>query len=131
MDKLSQMLDVLGQWPDPPGEWATGPRKAEHWYSENAEQSETQSPGSLERVVSEERILQLSNDLNEGIESGSIKEWRAVALYFRTELDKLTPPRSSLAALTIAEKMRSQAMLEIAAWVKAQSDSELKGFYES
>lgn len=30
--KLSAALDTLDQWPDPLGESATGPRKAEYWY---------------------------------------------------------------------------------------------------
>jgi len=30
--RLSAALDVLDKWPDPSGESATGPRKAEFWY---------------------------------------------------------------------------------------------------
>lgn len=72
---------------------------------------------------SEERILQLSNDVSEGIASGNVREWRAVALYFRNLFDKqhqsIGALRMSLAALTISEEMRTHAVREIAAWVKA------------
>ena len=80
----------------------------------------------VQRMVSrcsEERILQLSNDVSEGIASGNVREWRAVALYFRNLFDKqhqsIGALRMSLAALTISEEMRTHAVREIAAWVKA------------
>lgn len=68
---------------------------------------------------SEERILKLSNDVSENMASGTVGEWRAVALYFRNELDKLYRVRMSLAALNIAEDMRACALREVAAWLKA------------
>lgn len=37
--------------------------------------------------ISEDRIAQLSNDLSEGIHSGTVAEWRKVALYFREKSD--------------------------------------------
>lgn len=37
--------------------------------------------------ISEERILQLSNDLSENLESGTVNEWRAVAQYFSGKLN--------------------------------------------
>lgn len=37
--------------------------------------------------IGENRILQLSNDLSENIQSGRVDEWRAVALYFRRRLE--------------------------------------------
>ncbi len=37
--------------------------------------------------ISEDRILQLSNDMSEDMASGTTAEWRAVALYFRNEVD--------------------------------------------
>lgn len=90
-------------------------------------QSEARA-SSLKRVVSrcsEERILQLSNDMSEGIESGTVKEWRAVALYFRNLFDKerqsVASLRMSLAALNISEEMRGHALREIAAWLNAQA----------
>ena len=72
----------------------------------------------------EERILQLSNDVSEGIASGSVREWRAVALYFRNLFDKerksVASLCMSLAALNISEEMRGHAMREITAWLKSQ-----------
>lgn len=72
---------------------------------------------------SEERILQLSNDLSEDMASGTIKEWRAVALYFRKCFDdqfqRTASLRNSLAAFHISEQMRASAKTEIFAWLKA------------
>ena len=83
---------------------------------------------SVQRLVSrcsEERILQLSNDGSEDIESGTVQEWRAVALYFRNLFDKerqsVGALRMSLAALNIAEGMRGHALREIAKWLKGEA----------
>lgn len=43
----------------------------------------------LVACISEERILQLSNDMSEDIRSGTVEEWRAVAKHFRTNHDRL------------------------------------------
>lgn len=74
-------------------------------------------------AISEERILQLSNDMSEGISSGTTKEWRAVAYYFRFKMDELknrtTSLHSTLAALNLSEQMRTMALQEVSAWLKA------------
>lgn len=74
-------------------------------------------------AISESRIIQLSNDMSEGISSGTTKEWRAVAYYFRFKMDELhnrtTSLHSTLAALTLSEEMRGCAMREISDWLKA------------
>lgn len=38
---LDAALSVLDDWPDPPGESATGPRKAEYWLSPNEKRGPT------------------------------------------------------------------------------------------
>lgn len=91
------------------------------------------SAGSLHGVlaaISEEQILQLSNDMSEGISSGTTKEWRAVAYYFRFKMDELhnrtASLHSTLAALNLSEQMRTMALQEVAAWLKA-ANAELSG----
>ena len=86
-------------------------------------------PNSLHGVlaaISEERILQLSNDMSEGISSGTTKEWRAVAYYFRFKMDQLhnrtASLHSTLAALNLSEQMRTMALQEVSAWLKAAND---------
>ena len=79
---------------------------------------------SLVCKCSKERILQLSNDLSEGVSSGDVREWRAVALYFRNLFDQHSGLRFSLAALTIAEEMRANAISEISKWVKEQRNTD-------
>lgn len=77
---------------------------------------------ALTASISEERILQLSNDLSENIASGSLKEWRSVALYFRKELDRsyndLNSMRPSIAAMTYGLDMVHFARQEMAQWLK-------------
>jgi hypothetical protein len=82
---------------------------------------------AVKRIVSclsEERILQLDNDLSEDIASGTVKDWRAVARYWRNQndhlLNNLNAIRPSLAALTIGWDCVSNARKEIAIWLKAQ-----------
>ena len=89
----------------------------------------TRSAGSLHGVlaaISEERILQLANDMSEGISSGATKEWRAVAYYFRMKMDEIhnrtASLHSTLAALQLSEQMRSMALQEVSAWLKAAND---------
>jgi len=41
------------------------------------------------KKLTEERILQMSNDLSEGdCDYGTVKEWQAVVLYFRNAYDR-------------------------------------------
>jgi hypothetical protein len=106
-----------------------GARKPMTMKTKKTKRTAAARADSLQRLVSrcsEERILQLSNDVSEGIGSGNVREWRAVALYFRNLFDKqhqsIGALRMSLAALTISEEMRTHAVREIAAWVKAAND---------
>lgn len=61
--------------------------------------------------------------MSEGIKSGTTKEWRAVAYYFRFKMDKLqartSTLHSTLAALNLSEQMRAMAMKEVSEWVQA------------
>src|SRR5881396_4352210 len=61
-------------------------------------------------TITQERIDQLSNDLSEGIRSGTVEEWRRVALHFRNAYDKLNQRaqsmRTTLAAFDCSERMR-------------------------
>jgi hypothetical protein len=78
--------------------------------------------GRLVQPISEARILQLSNDLSENIASGTVKEWRSVAYYFRQKLDTaeqdLSAIQTSIVAATTAEGMRNFALVEMSQWVK-------------
>lgn len=77
---------------------------------------------SLTSNISEEKILQLSNDLSEGIASGSTKDWRAVALYFRQQLDKahndINAIRPSIAAMVHGQRCVQFAHSELSAWLE-------------
>jgi hypothetical protein len=64
-------------------------------------QSNTVKRGRLVSQLSKERILQLSNDLSEDIQSGSVQDWRTVAQYFRDELD-INSIRLSVAVIDTA-----------------------------
>ncbi len=79
-------------------------------------------PLPLIASIGEDRIAQLSNDLSEGIASGSTKEWRAVALHFRHKLDALheqvTMMRGSVSALCLAENIRTNAIQELGQWIR-------------
>lgn len=81
--------------------------------------------GSLQRLVSclsEEQILQLSNDMSEGIASGTVKDWRAVAKYFRDQLDRahndINSIRPSVAAMVMGQNCVTYAHAEMDAWLK-------------
>lgn len=87
--------------------------------------SEKRASGSLERLVSclsEDRILQLSNDMSEGIASGTVKDWRAVAKYFRDQLDRahndINSIRPSVAAMVMGQNCVTYAHAEMDAWLK-------------
>lgn len=75
----------------------------------------------LVAAIPEIRILQLSNDLSENVRSGTTEEWRAVALYFRNEVDRrehsLGSIRPSISAFLMAEKIRSLATRELQDWL--------------
>lgn len=57
--------------------------------------------------MSEARILQLSNDLSEDIESGTVEEWRAVALYFRKQVDAHQIALSELQFMSAVEMVET------------------------
>jgi len=76
-------------------------------------------------AVNEERILQLSNDLSEGIKSGTVCEWRSVAKYFRDALDKahndINAIRPSVAAMVLGTNCIRHAHAEMDVWLKKVS----------
>lgn len=80
---------------------------------------------ALLAASSEERILQLSNDLSEGIKSGTVKEWRTVAKYFRDALDRahndINAIRPSVAAMVMGQNCVRFAHEEMDAWLKRVS----------
>ncbi len=67
--------------------------------------------------ISEHRILQLANDAAENICSGSVEEWRAVAAYFQNAYHDIVRRQddveSSIAIMTIGEKMKTEAFEEL------------------
>lgn len=78
-----------------------------------------------EKLISplkEEQILKLSNDLSECIASGTIKDWRAVALYFRNEFDRATAELSqvqgSVAALVLGRNCVEHSCNELSRWLE-------------
>lgn len=72
--------------------------------------------------LTEKRILQLSNDLSEGIASGTVQDWRAVALYFRVGQDNahadINSIRPTVAAMVTGLKMVAFAREEMDGWLK-------------
>ena len=52
----------------------------------------------LVRILSEDRCLQLSNDLSEDIASGTLREWRGVASFWRDRFDEAS--RAEVRAFT-------------------------------
>lgn len=83
-----------------------------------------------QKPVTEERILQLSNDQSENINSGTLREWKAVAVYFSREHDRLWNDvgalRCSIAALTAAWKMHAYAFEEMAKWLDKQTPTSME-----
>ena len=77
------------------------------------------------KPVTEARILQLSNDISEDITSGSLREWKAVALYFRREHDRvwneLGTVRCSIAATVGGRDIYSLGMKELTTWLNRQT----------
>ena len=73
-------------------------------------------------VLPEERILQLSNDLSEGMKSGTVQEWRSVAKYFRDQVDRahndINSIRPSVAAMVMGQNCVRYAHKEMEAWLK-------------
>jgi hypothetical protein len=72
----------------------------------------------MKRPVPEGRILRLTSDFR----GGTLREWRAVARYFRAHYDRvserLVQVEHALAALNLADDMRKLALQEIAQFVK-------------
>jgi hypothetical protein len=72
--------------------------------------------------IDEERILQLSNDLSENIKSGTVKEWRSVAYYFRHKLDQahndINSIRPSVAAMVTGMRCVQFSHQEMDQWLK-------------
>ena len=77
---------------------------------------------SLVAAISEERILQLSNDLSEGIASGTVREWRAVAKWMHDQADKaqndINSIRPTVAAMVTGSKCVQYAHAEMDEWLK-------------
>ncbi len=71
--------------------------------------------------ISQERILQLLNDLAEDIDSGTAAEWRAVANWQTREnrmvTESLASVRMSVAALVISLEMQKLANSELRQWL--------------
>lgn len=78
----------------------------------------TRKPLKLLADIKEERILQLSNDLSEGIKSGTVKEWRTVAMYYRKVLDHAYTIRPSVSALLLGTDLITTARTELREWLK-------------
>lgn len=77
----------------------------------------------LVRFISEERILQLSNDLAEGIVTGTVAEWRAVARYWQNSTES---ERRNMMKIKVALKWgewsksaKAIAEKEITEWLKS------------
>lgn len=78
-----------------------------------------------EKLIShlkEEEILKLSNDLSECIASGTVKDWRAVALYFRNQLDQATAElnrvQCSVATLVLGRNCMEHSCAELSRWLE-------------
>lgn len=79
------------------------------------------NPRPLAKEISEERILQLSNDLSEGMASGTIQEWRSVALYWRNcydqELSKVIDVRSALSPTLLGFNLFKLGVEDLQKWL--------------
>lgn len=79
-------------------------------------------------LISEDRILQLDNDLAENIKSGTVEEWRTVARYFHDEnerlCNKLSAIRPSIAALITGSELLRLGQTELAAWLDKQTAND-------
>lgn len=77
------------------------------------------------KSVTEDRILQLTNDQAEGIVSGSVREWREVARYWRDQHEQQTQRLMgllpSVSALSLAKQIEQHALREIEAWAKREN----------
>jgi hypothetical protein len=76
----------------------------------------------LRQTCSAERADQLMNDLREGVASGNVREWRAVAEYWQARHDYLlgllNSARPSISALLAAERIRAAALPELERWLE-------------
>lgn len=83
------------------------------------------APLALLAAIDEKRILQLSNDMSEGIKSGTTREWRAVAYYFRHKLDTayndINAIRPTVAAYVAGRNILNHAGPEMEGWLKRVS----------
>ena len=72
--------------------------------------------------ISEQRILGLSNDLSEDIVSGTVEEWRSVALYFidkyYDEFYKVVTARDVLVLLNLSDVAKKHALKDAVKWLK-------------
>ena len=77
------------------------------------------------KPITEERILQLSNDHSEGIKSGTLREWKAVAQYHQNEhtrmWNELGTMRCHIAALVASWDIHNAAAPEIRKWLRSQT----------
>lgn len=82
----------------------------------------------ISKSISEERILKLSNDLSEGIKSGTVEEWRTVARYWRNchdmTLNKINSVRPSIAALVMGRDMFVMGTAELKTWLAQQCSED-------
>jgi hypothetical protein len=74
--------------------------------------------------ITEERVNWLINDVHEGLDTGDVSEWRAVAIKESMRADaqalNVMRLRDSLAALSLSEDMRALSIREIKAWLATQ-----------
>jgi len=84
--------------------------------------SSKHKPAIFVSSISEKQILDLSNDMTEGITSGTVAQWRAVALYFRNKLDlahnHINAIRPSVAAYVAARSILKHAGPEMETWLQ-------------
>lgn len=88
--------------------------------------------GKLCSQIDEARILQLSNDLSENMASGTLKDWRKVAWYWRNQFDRVSRShddiRQSVAALCIGSKMIIEGRREMDKWLDALKPNARREF---
>lgn len=76
-------------------------------------------------AIDEDRILQLADDLSNNIASGTTREWRAVAYYYRHKLDAayndINAIRPTVAACVAGRNILNHAGAEMEGWLKRVS----------
>ncbi len=82
------------------------------------------------KPITTERILQLSNDLSEGIPNGSLRELRTVAAYWMTEHEKLNNEimsiQTGVAGVCIGQEMMKVGTAELQAWLNKKQGARKK-----